>query len=148
MLFRSWRDTLPTDAVRLDKIITGTWSAKLTYKAVFRTNVNGEYRTLADNLDTQRSYTLDASPAALGLASNEYVTEVMFLFGRVPAGFKQMQTPYIYCNVLSSVAHEYRFANKTDVGGTWQGQWIMANDRWVTIVYRGGPTPTLPRTGY
>ena len=143
-----WRDTLPTDAVRLDKIITGTWSAKLTYKAVFRTNVNGEYRTLADNLDTQRSYTLDASPAALGLASNEYVTEVMFLFGRVPAGFKQMQTPYIYCNVLSSVAHEYRFANKTDVGGTWQGQWIMANDRWVTIVYRGGPTPTLPRTGY
>ena len=143
-----WRDTLPTDAVRLDKIITGTWSAKLTYKAVFRTNVNGEYRTLADNLDTQRSYTLDASPAALGLASNEYVTEVMFLLGRVPAGFKQMQTPYIYCNVLSSVAHEYRFANKTDVGGTWQGQWIMANDRWVTIVYRGGPTPTLPRTGY
>ena len=143
-----WRDTLPTDAVRLDKIITGTWSAKLTYKAVFRTNVNGEYRTLADNLDTQRSYTLDASPAALGLASNEYVTEVMFLFGRVPAGFKQMQTPYIYCNVLSSVTHEYRFANKTDVGGTWQGQWIIANDRWVTIVYRGGPTPTLPRTGY
>ena len=143
-----WRDTLPTDAVRLDKIITGTWSAKLTYKAVFRTNVNGEYRTLADNLDTQRSYTLDASPAALGLASNEYVTEVMFLFGRVPAGFKQMQTPYIYCNVLSSVSHEYRFTNKTDVGGTWQGQWIMANDRWVTIVYRGGPTPTLPRTGY
>ena len=52
-----WRDTLLTDAVRLDKIITGTWSAKLTYKAVFRTNVNGEYRTLADNLDTQRSYT-------------------------------------------------------------------------------------------
>ena len=143
-----WRDTLPTDAVRLDKITTGTWSAKLTYKVVFRTNINSNYRTLADNLDTQRSYTLDASPAALGLASNEYVTEVMCLFGRVPAGFKQAQTPYIYCNVLPSLTHEYRFTNKTDVGGTWQGQWIMANDRWVTIVYKGGPTPTLPRTGY
>ena len=143
-----WRDTLPTDAVRLDKIITGTWSHQLNCKVVYKTNVNSSYRTLADNLNTQRNYTLDASPAALGLASNEYVTEVTFLFGRVPAGFKQMQTPYIYCNVLSSLTHEYRFTNKTDVGGTWQGQWIMANDRWVTIVYRGGPTPTLPRTGY
>ena len=143
-----WRDTLPTDAVRLDKITTGTWSAKLTYKVVFRTNINSSYRTLADNLDTQRNYTLDASPAALGLASNEYITETMCLFGRVPAGFKQMQTPYIYCNVLPGLAHEYRFTNKTDVGGTWQGQWIMANDRWVTIVYKGGPTPTLPRTGF
>ena len=143
-----WRDTLPTDAVRLDKVITGTWTDRLNYKVVFRTNVNGTYRTLADNLNTQRNYTLDASPAALGLASNEYVTEIMFLFGRVPAGFKQMQTPYIYCDVLSSLSHEYRFTNKTDVGGLWQGQWIMANDRWVTIVYRGGPVPTLPRTGY
>lgn len=143
-----WRDTLPTDAVRLDKIITGTWTDRLNYKVVFRTNVSETYRTLADNLNTQRNYTLDASPAALGLASNEYVTEIMFLFGRVPAGFEQLQTPYIYCNVLSSLTHEYRFTNKTDVGGTWQGQWIMANDRWVTIVYRGGPVPTLPRTGY
>lgn len=143
-----WRDTLPTDAVRLDKIITGTWSARLNYKVVFKTNTNSEYRTLADNLDTQRNYTLDASAAALGLASNEYVTEVTFLFGRVPANFKQMQTPYIYCNVLSTLSHEYRFTNKTDVGGIWQNQWIMANDRWVTIVYRGGPKPTLPRTGY
>lgn len=143
-----WRDTLPTDAVRLDKIITGTWSAKLNYKVVFKTNTNSDYRTLADNLNTQRNYTLDASAAALGLASNEYVTEVTFLFGRVPGGFKQMQTPYIYCNTLSTLSHEYRFTNKTDVGGIWQGQWVMANDRWVTIVYRGGPKPTLPRTGY
>lgn len=143
-----WRDTLPTDAVRLDKIITGTWSSLLNYKVVFKTNLNGNYRVLADNLNTQRNYTLDASAAALSLASNEYVTEVTFLFGRVPAGFKQVQTPYIYCNVLSTLTHEYRFTNKTDVGGMWQNQWIMANDRWVTIVYRGGPTPTLPRTGY
>jgi len=143
-----WRDTLPTDAVRLDKIITGTWSAKLNYKVVYKTNINSNYRTLADNLNTQRNYTLDASPAALGLASNEFITEVTCLFGRVPANFKQMQPPYIYCNVLSTLSHEYRFTNKTDVGGVWQGQWIMANDRWVTIVYRGGPTPTLPRTGY
>lgn len=143
-----WRDTLPTDAVRLDKIITGTWTGRLSYKVVYRTNASSEYRTLADNLNTSKSYTLNASSAALGLASNEYVTEVMFLFGRVPAGFTQLQTPYIYCNVLPGLSHEYRFTNKTDVGGLWQGNWVMAVDRWVTIVYNKTTTPTLPRTGY
>lgn len=143
-----WRDTLPTDAVRLDKIITGTYSARLNYKVVFQTNLSNTQRVLADNLNTLQNYTLDASPAALGLASNEYVTQVTFLFGRVPGGFRQVETPYIYCDVLSDLPHEYRFANKCDVGGMWRNQWIQATDRWVTIIYRGGPVPTLPRTGY
>ena len=143
-----WRDTLPTDAVRLDKIITGTYSARLNYKVVFQTNLSNTQRVLADNLNTLQNYTLDASPAALGLASNEYVTQVTFLFGRVPGGFRQVETPYIYCDVLSNLPHEYRFANKCDVGGMWKNQWIQATDRWVTIIYRGGPVPTLPRTGY
>ena len=143
-----WRDTLPTDAVRLDKIITGTYSTRLNYKVVFQTNLSNTQRVLADNLNTLQNYTLDASPAALGLASNEYVTQVTFLFGRIPGGFRQVETPYIYCDVLSSLPHEYRFSNKCDVGGMWQNQWIQATDRWVTIIYRGGPVPTLPRTGY
>ena len=143
-----WRDTLPTDAVRLDKIITGTYSTRLNYKVVFQTNLSNTQRVLADNLNTLQNYTLDASPAALGLASNEYVTQVTFLFGRVPGGFRQVETAYIYCDVLSSLPHEYRFSNKCDVGGMWQNQWIQATDRWVTIIYRGGPVPTLPRTGY
>ena len=143
-----WRDTLPTDAVRLDKIITGTYSARLNYKVVFQTNLSNTQRVLADNLNTLQNYTLDASPAALGLASNEYVTQVTFLFGRVPGGFRQVETPYIYCDVLSDLPHEYRFANKCDVGGMWRNQWIQVTDRWVTIIYRGGPVPTLPRTGY
>ena len=143
-----WRDTLPTDAVRLDKIITGTWSAKLNYRVVFKTNINSNYRTLADNLSTAKNNTLDASPAALGLARNEYITEFMFVFGTVPAGFTQLQTPYVYCDVLPGLSHEYRFTNKTDVGGMWRSQWIMANDRWVTIVYNKNTAPTLPRTGY
>ena len=143
-----WRDTLPTDAVRLDKIITGTYSARLNYKVVFQTNLSNTQRVLADNLNTLQNYTLDASPAALGLASNEYVTQVTFLFGRVPGGFRQVETPYIYCDVLSDLPHEYRFANKCDVGGMWRNQWIQATDRWGTIIYRGGPVPTLPRTGY
>ena len=48
---------------------------------------------LADNLSTTRNYVLDASPAALGLAANEKVTEFMVVFGQVKAGFAQVETP-------------------------------------------------------
>ena len=42
-----WRDTLPVNAVRLEKIITGTWNQRLSYKIVYKTNLsNGEYRTI------------------------------------------------------------------------------------------------------
>ena len=143
-----WRDTLPVNAVRLEKIITGTWNQRLSYKIVYKTNLNGTYRTLADNLSTAENRVIFASPAALGLASNEYVTEIMFVFGTVKSGFAQVETPYIYCRALSHLSHEYRFANKTDVGGLWNGQWIMGNDSFVTVVYGKKTTKVLPRTGY
>lgn len=143
-----WRDTFPVNAVRLEKIITGTWNQRLSYKIVYKTNLNGEYRTLADNLSTAENRVINASPIVLGLASNEYVTEVMFVFGTVKSGFAQVETPFIYCNALPNLAHEYRFANRTDVGGLWNGQWIMGNDSFVTVVYGKKTTKVLPRTGY
>lgn len=141
-----WRETLPIDAVRLQKIVTGTWNQRLSYKVVFKTNLH-DYRTLADNLSTHKNNVLDASAAALGLASNEYITEYMFVLGTVKSGFAQMDAPYIFCKVNSWLTNGYQFANKTDLGGLWNGQWIMATDRWVSTVY-GKTTTTLPKTGY
>ena len=143
-----WRDTLPTNAVRLDKIVTGTYNVQGNYKIVYRTNLTGDsYRTLADNLNTMKNYVLDASPAALGLASNEYVTEFMVTFGVVPANFRQVESPKVYCNVVSWLTGGTQFVNQADVGGVYNGQWIMAATRWVTRVYKPSTT-TLPRTGY
>ena len=141
-----WRDTLPASAVRLTKIVTGTWNQKLSYKVVYKTNLH-DYRTLADNLSTMKNYSLDASPAALGLASNEYVTDFMFVFGTVKAGFAQVDAPYIFCWTNSWLNNGYQFANRTDVGGLHDGQWIMATDRWGTTIYKAG-VPKLPKTGY
>ena len=141
-----WRDTLPTQAVRLDKIVTGTYNVRGNYKVVYKTNLNGEYRTMYDNLDTMRSYVLDASPAALGLASNEVVTEFMVVFGVVPGNFRQVEAPKVYCQVLSTLTGGTQFVNQADVGGVYDGQWIMAVSRWVTKVY--APSKPLPRTGY
>ena len=138
-----WRDTIPAQ-VRLDTVVTGTYNFPGTYKITYRVN-GGEYRTLADNLSTSKNYTLAASAAALGLAANERVTEVMFVFGQAPAGFAQVETPYLYCTAVGSLPSG-SFTNVADAGGVYNGQWVQAVSRWVTTVY-GKPEP-LPRTGY
>ena len=144
-----WRDTLPTQAVRLYKIFTGTYNAPGNYKVVYKTNLNnGEYRTMYDNLSTAKNYTLDASPTALGLASNEYVTEFMLVFGVVPSNFRQVEAPKVDCKVLSTVKGGSQFTNTADVGGVYNGQWIQAVTRWTTKVYGKPIIPTLPKTGY
>ena len=142
-----WRDTLPGQAVRLDKIVTGTYNVPGNYKVVYKTNLSGgTWRTLADNLSTQQNYVLDASKAALGLASNEYVTEFMVSFGVVPANFRQVEAPQVYATVYAWLTGGSQFVNQADVGGVYNGQWIMATSRWVTKVYK--PAEPLPRTGY
>lgn len=139
-----WRDTLPAQ-VRLDTVVTGTYNFPGTYKITYRVN-GGEYRTLADNLSTSKNYTLAASAAALGLASNERVTEIMFVFGQAPAGFAQVEKPYLNCTAMANLTAGSSFVNIADVGGVYNGTWVQAVSRWVTTVY-GKPTP-LPRTGY
>ena len=141
-----WRDQLPAQ-VTLDKIVTGSYNQALSYKVVYKTNLSGDYRTLADNLSTSKVYVLDARPAVLGLVANERVTEVMFVFGIVPAGFAQVETPYIYATARSGLANSSGIVNVADVGGLYNGQWIQAVSRWLTTVYTK-TTVKLPKTGY
>ena len=141
-----WRDQLPGQ-VTLSKIVTGSYNQPLSYKVVYKTNLSGDYRTLADNLSTSKVYVLDARPAVLGLAANERVTEVMFVFGNVKAGFAQVETPYIYAAARSGLANNSGIVNVADVGGLYNGQWIQAVSRWLTTVYTK-TTVKLPKTGY
>ena len=142
-----WRDQLPAQ-VTLGKIVTGSYNQPLSYKVVYKTNLSGDYRTLADNLSTSKVYVLDARPAVLGLAANERVTEVMFVFGNVKAGFAQVETPYIYATARSGLANNASVVNVADVGGLlYNGQWIQAVSRWLTTVYTK-TTVKLPKTGY
>ena len=141
-----WRDQLPVQ-VTLGKIVTGSYNQPLSYKVVYKTNLSGDYRTLADNLSTSKVYVLDARPAVLGLAANERVTEVMFVFGNVKAGFAQVETPCIYATAHSGLANNSSIVNVADVGGLYNGQWIQAVSRWLTTVYTK-TTVKLPKTGY
>ena len=141
-----WRDTLPAFA-HLQKIVTGTYNVPGNYKIVYQTTLsNGSWRVLADNLSTQQNYVLDASRAALGLASGEKVTAFMVVFGIVPANFRQVEAPIVYCTASQWLTGGSQIVNQADVGGVHDGQWIMATSRWVTKVYK--PAEPLPRTGY
>ena len=141
-----WRDTLPAQ-VTVNRLVTGTYNQAQNYKIVYKVNGAGAYRTLADNLSTTKNYVLDMRPAVIGLAANERVTEIMFVFGTVPAGFAQVETPVLYGTVCGGLSNGTNLVNSADVGGLYNGQWVQAVSRWLTTVY-AKMTMTLPKTGY
>jgi uncharacterized repeat protein (TIGR01451 family) len=141
-----WRDMLPTDAVRLTKIVTGTYNQSLKYKVLATTN-RGDTIIIADNLSTTQNNSLDCSNANLGLSSDEYVTSFTLIFGTVKAGFSTVTAPQVYVKVQPDLPNKYEFANKSDVAGKHFSEWIAGNATWKTVIYNPVP-PKLPRTGY
>jgi uncharacterized repeat protein (TIGR01451 family) len=140
-----WRDTLPTDAVRLNKIVTGTYNQSLKYKILATTN-KGDSRVIADNLSTTQNNVIDCRNAALGLGNDEYATSFTLVFGTVKAGFSQVIAPQVYTMALNNLPNGYEFANKADTGGRYGSEWVVGNSTWVTTIY--APGGRLPKTGY
>jgi len=142
-----WRDILPVDAVRLNKIVTGTYNQSLRYKILATTN-KGNTIVVADNLSTTKNNVIECSNVALGLPSDEFITTFMLMFGTVKAGFSCVEQPQIYVRVLDNLQNGYQFANKCDVGGkNTYGEWIVSNSVMVTKVVRPAVTIPLPKTG-
>ena len=141
-----WRDVLPTDAVRLDRVFTGTFNQSVRYSVLFRTNRHPDLRVAYDNLLSTTNHGLTMSQTALGLQSGEFVTEIMFQFGTVRAGFRSVDAPRIEAIVLDGLQNGMEFVNRVYVGGMHGGEWVIGNHRWITRVFRP-QTGTLPRTG-
>jgi hypothetical protein len=141
------RDILPAHAVRLDRIFTGTFNQSVRYSIMFRTNQNDTWRIAYDNLLSTSNNALVMSSAALGLGSNEFVTEFMYSFGTVRAGFRHVETPRIEGTVRDHLQNDYEFVNRIDVGGRTGTEWVVGNSVWLTRVFR--PTQGRhPRTGW
>jgi uncharacterized surface anchored protein len=140
-----WRDIVPTDAVRLNKIVTGTYNQSLKYKILVTTN-KGDTKVIADNLSTTQNNVIDCRNAALGLRSDEYVTSFTLVFGTVKAGFCKVETPSTYMTVLPNLPNGYEFGNKSDIGGKYGSEWVVGASSWVTKCY--AKNVKLPRTGY
>ncbi len=139
-----FEDVLPTDAVRISEIHTGTFNEILTYRITYRTNMTGSYRVLADNLSTQVNH--DISCAVPGLAANEYITAIRFEFGTVQEGFANERNPVLDVNVLPDLPDGHRIQNSVTISGTCDGVSVYDKDYWVTVVVKM-PDKPLPKTG-
>ena len=139
-----WRDVLPVDAVRLNRIVTGTYNQSLRYKIIATTN-RGNTITIADNLSTTRNNVIDCSPSALGLRSDEFVINFTLVFGTVKAGFASVEQPQIFVDVLNTLPNGYRFSNRVDVGGKYGDEWIIGRSSHTTTIFCNR---RLPQTGF
>ncbi len=142
-----WHDRIPTDAATAFSLTTGTYSQRLSYRILYKTNCN-DYRVLASNLLTTNNYgfTLNALP----LMAGEVVMDVYFDFGTVPAGFQSVIRPTMTVAVSPKITSGYQIINRADAGGKYQGIWETKNASWVTIAKNLNPPnkPQLPKTGY
>lgn len=141
-----FHDRIPTDVARAATLTTGTYSARLNYRILYKTNYSASYQVLASNLLTSNNYSfaLNAIPTQAG----EVVTDVYFDFGKVPVGFQSVQGPTLSVVVSGNAVNGYQMVNRSDVGGKYQGTWQTAQANWVTIIQKLWNTPDLPKTGY
>lgn len=144
-----WHDRIPTDAVRVGTITTGIYNTRVWYKITYKTNKNG-YRVLADNLLSTNRYSFKVDSGSLKLAIGEYVTDIRYEFGTVPAGFRMTEKATVYVYVPPYMANGYNITNRVDCGGSYQGEWDSSTSAWVTRIHRAPiyTKPTLPKTGY
>ena len=141
-----WHDKIPYDVARPTTLTTGTYSARLNYRILYKTNYNASYQVLASNLLTGNNYSFALN--AIPMQAGEVVTDIYFDFGKVPVGFQSTANPTLSVMVNGNTVNGYQMVNRADVGGKYQGTWQTATASWVTIIRRLWNTPTLPKTGY
>ena len=141
-----WHDKIPYDVARPTTLTTGTYSARLNYRILYKTNYNASYQVLASNLLTGNNYSFALN--AIPMQAGEMVTDIYFDFGKVPVGFQSVVNPTLSVMVNGNAVNGYQMVNRADVGGKYQGTWQTATASWVTIIRRLWNTPTLPKTGY
>ena len=141
-----WHDRIPTDVARATTLTTGTYSARLNYRILYKTNYTANYQVLASNLLTSNNYSFALN--AIPMQAGEVITDIYFDFGKVPVGFQSVSNPTLSVMVNGNAVNGYYMTNRADVGGKYLGTWQTANASWVTIIQRYGTTLTLPKTGY
>ena len=143
-----WHDKIPYDVARPTTLTTGTYSARLNYRILYKTNYNASYQVLASNLLTGNNYSFSLN--AIPMQAGEVVTDIYFDFGKVPVGFQSVVNPTLSVMVNGNAVNGYYMVNRADVGGKYQGTWQTATASWVTIIRNLTPVRpiTLPKTGF
>ena len=143
----TWSDSLPTNALRANKIYTGTWNEDLTYSVWYKTNLSDDYIMLKDGLSTLVNNEVKFTDATL--QEGEFITDFEFRFGTVKADFREVEQPRLYCDMLDNLPNGFIFVNHTKVSGNYKDIYVEDKDDWTTITYYKEieTTQKLPRTG-
>ena len=160
-----WNIKVPTDAMRAGTLYTGKWSSSVFYSISYKTNMN-DYRPLASNLNSSSAYQYDLSSLAINVQGGEYVTDIRFEFGTVPANFKPNVSPVFFGYVMPNVVNGYKVILRSECGGKYGESWSTASALWTTNVVSNNKSTgagwypssgtgtgttwpsTLPKTGY
>ena len=143
----TWSDSLPTNALRANKIYTGTWNEDLKYSVWYKTNLSDDYIMLKDGLSTLVNNEVKFTDATL--QEGEFITDFEFRFGTVKADFREVEQPRLYCDMLDNLPNGFIFVNHTKVSGNYKDIYVEDKDDWTTITYYKEieTTQKLPRTG-
>ena len=144
----TWSDSLPTNALRANRIYTGTWNEDLTYSVWYKTNLSDDYIMLKDGLSTLVNNEVKFTDATL--QEGEFITDFEFRFGTVKADFREVEQPRLYCDMLDNLPNGFIFVNHTKVSGNYKDIYVEDKDEWTTITYykEMETTQKLPRTGW
>lgn len=143
----TWSDSLPTNALRANKIYTGTWNEDLKYSVWYKTNLSDDYIMLKEGLSTLVNNEVKFTDAIL--QEGEFITDFEFRFGTVKADFREVEQPRLYCDMLDNLPNGFIFVNHTKVSGNYKDIYVEDKDDWTTITYYKEieTTQKLPRTG-
>lgn len=147
----TWFDHLPYDYVKITKLFTGTYNEDLNYKVFYKTNKN-DWTQFGDTYNTLVNNCIDFTTLNLD-NKTEYITDFKVVFGTVKAGFKPVETPFIFTIVDEDVKPTDKWVNRTKLTGNYTDEngnktELEDNDNWETISYgKKLNITTLPRTG-
>ena len=140
----TWHDSLPIQT-KLEKVYTGTWSQNLTYSVKYKTNFSSEYKLVRDNLFTTQVYELDFTN--IPLQTDERITDIIFEFGTVEAGFTQVEAPFIYVRINNYLNDGTEILNYTEVVGYYNNYRVSGESAWKTKIFNKTKPEKLPKTG-
>ncbi|MCL1934812.1 MAG: SpaA isopeptide-forming pilin-related protein, partial [Defluviitaleaceae bacterium] len=146
-----WRDLIPTEAIRVHQLVTGTFSHDVRYRILGTTNTGNEI-IIADQLSSLNNNVVELNPSALGLASNEFLVEFTVIFGQVPAGFREVEIPRVIAHVLpetmANLPNGMIFTNRVDIGGRNGTEWVIGNNTHSTTIFRPRTPGRIPQSGF
>ena len=141
----TWHDSLPIET-QLQKVFTGTWSQNLNYSVKYKTNFSNEYKLMKDNLFSTQVYELDFT--AIPLQRDEFITDIVFEFGTVQAGFTQVEAPFMFVKINNYLKDKTEIINYTEVFGFYNNYKVSGNSSWRTTIFNKSEPIKLPKTGW